>query len=49
VEEVYDEAAAAELGLVAGDVTVMIHTGSRGLGHRLCEDFIRQLRDVPRS
>src|SRR4029450_3492178 len=34
VDEVYDAAAAAALGLAAGAVTGMIHTGSRGLGHQ---------------
>jgi tRNA-splicing ligase RtcB (3'-phosphate/5'-hydroxy nucleic acid ligase) len=49
VEEIYDEAAAEALGLSAGAVTIMIHTGSRGLGHQVCEDFIRELRDAPRK
>ena len=38
---VYDAAAAARLGLAAGPVTVLIHTGSRGLGHQVCDDFIK--------
>jgi tRNA-splicing ligase RtcB len=41
VDEVYDEPAAQRLGLRAGQVTVMIHTGSRGLGHQVCTDFLR--------
>jgi tRNA-splicing ligase RtcB len=49
VEEIYDEAAALALGLTAGAVTVMIHTGSRGLGHQVCEDAIHELRNVPRE
>jgi tRNA-splicing ligase RtcB (3'-phosphate/5'-hydroxy nucleic acid ligase) len=40
VDEVYDEPAAAELALGAGQVTVMIHTGSRGLGHQVCTDYL---------
>jgi tRNA-splicing ligase RtcB len=40
VDEVYDERAAAELALGAGQVTVMIHTGSRGLGHQVCTDYL---------
>jgi tRNA-splicing ligase RtcB len=49
VEEVYDEPAAAALGLTAGAITIMIHTGSRGLGHQVCEDAIRELRNVPQK
>lgn len=41
VDEVYDEPAAERLGLRAGRVTVMIHTGSRGLGHQVCTDYLR--------
>ncbi|HEY2955904.1 MAG TPA: RtcB family protein [Candidatus Eisenbacteria bacterium] len=43
VEEVYDEAAAASLGLTPGTVTVMIHCGSRGLGHQVCTDYVREV------
>lgn len=32
---------AARFGLEQGTVTVMIHTGSRGLGHQICTDFSR--------
>jgi tRNA-splicing ligase RtcB len=41
VDEVYDEAEAARLGLDRGRLTVMIHTGSRGLGHQVCTDYLR--------
>src|SRR5205807_10251379 len=40
VEVVYDEPAARALGLREGQVTVMIHTGSRGLGHQVCTDYL---------
>jgi tRNA-splicing ligase RtcB len=40
VDEIYDEAAANTLGLFKGQVTVMIHTGSRGFGHQVCTDFL---------
>ena len=40
VDEIYDEQAAAKLGLFQGQVTVMIHTGSRGFGHQVCTDFL---------
>ena len=41
VDEVYDPEAAGRLGLRPGQVTVMIHTGSRGLGHQVCTDYLR--------
>jgi tRNA-splicing ligase RtcB len=43
VSEVYDEAAAQALGLEAGTVTIMIHCGSRGLGHQVCTDYVREV------
>ncbi|MCJ7544487.1 MAG: RtcB family protein [Phycisphaerae bacterium] len=47
VDEVFDRAAAEVLGLCEGKVTVMIHCGSRGLGHQVCDDAIRDLRSAP--
>ncbi|MDC0766800.1 RtcB family protein [Streptomyces sp. HD] len=41
VDEVYDEPAAAAFGLAVGQVCVMIHCGSRGLGHQICTDHVR--------
>ncbi len=38
VAEVLDERVAARYGLYPGRVCVMIHTGSRGLGHQVCTD-----------
>ena len=43
VEAIYDERAAKALGLFTDQVTVMIHTGSRGLGHQVCTDYLRRL------
>jgi tRNA-splicing ligase RtcB len=43
VERVYDEGAAQALGLEAGAVTVMIHCGSRGFGHQVCTDHVRDV------
>lgn len=40
VDEIFDEKAAASLGLFKDQVTVMIHTGSRGFGHQVCTDFL---------
>jgi tRNA-splicing ligase RtcB len=43
VEEIFDEDAAIALGLERGAVTVMIHCGSRGLGHQVCTDHVRDV------
>ena len=43
VERVFDERAAASFGLRRGQLTVLIHSGSRGLGHQVCTDYVRQM------
>jgi tRNA-splicing ligase RtcB (3'-phosphate/5'-hydroxy nucleic acid ligase) len=43
VDRVYDTAVARRMGLAEGRVCVMIHTGSRGLGHQICTDHVRQM------
>lgn len=49
VEEIHDEKAASVLGLAVGGITVMIHSGSRGLGYQVCEDSLKDMRDTPRK
>jgi tRNA-splicing ligase RtcB (3'-phosphate/5'-hydroxy nucleic acid ligase) len=41
VERVFDTDAAAAYGLSPGLVTVLIHSGSRGLGHQVCTDYVK--------
>jgi tRNA-splicing ligase RtcB len=43
VEEIFDPAAASALGIERGRLTVLIHTGSRGLGHQVCTDYVRRM------
>jgi tRNA-splicing ligase RtcB len=43
VAEVFDEAAAQAFGLYKGDLTVLIHSGSRGLGHQVCHESLRSM------
>jgi len=43
VEAIFDEAAARAFGLFEGQLTVLIHTGSRGLGHQVCTDAVRAM------
>jgi tRNA-splicing ligase RtcB len=40
VDEVFDAEAAAAFGLAKGQLTVMIHCGSRGFGHQVCDDAL---------
>lgn len=49
VAEVFDEKVAQALGLWKDQVTVFIHTGSRGLGHQVCDDYIRLMMDAARK
>jgi tRNA-splicing ligase RtcB (3'-phosphate/5'-hydroxy nucleic acid ligase) len=41
VDQVFDAAAAARFGVHEGQLTVMIHTGSRGVGHQVCTDYLK--------
>jgi tRNA-splicing ligase RtcB (3'-phosphate/5'-hydroxy nucleic acid ligase) len=43
VEEVYDAEAAQAFGLRQGMVLLWIHSGSRGLGHQVCDDYLKRL------
>ncbi len=43
VEEIYDEKIAAVFGLFKGQITITIHTGSRGLGYQVCDDYLKIL------
>jgi tRNA-splicing ligase RtcB (3'-phosphate/5'-hydroxy nucleic acid ligase) len=47
VEEIFDETAAQTMGLAAGGICVMIHSGSRGLGYQVCDDSLASLRKAP--
>jgi len=44
VEEIYDKKVAKAFGIIKeGQVTIMIHCGSRGLGHQVCTDYLREM------
>jgi tRNA-splicing ligase RtcB len=47
VDRVEDERAAAAFGLAVGQICVLIHSGSRGLGYQVCDDALKALRDAP--
>ncbi|HOO62613.1 MAG TPA: RtcB family protein [Synergistaceae bacterium] len=44
VAEIFDSSEAAKMGIEPGCLTVMIHCGSRGLGHQICDDSIKIMR-----
>jgi tRNA-splicing ligase RtcB len=43
VEEIFDEKVAEVFGLFKDQVVIMIHCGSRGLGHQVCTDYLRTM------
>jgi len=49
VAEVFDEKIALALGLWKDQVTIFVHTGSRGLGHQVCDDYIRVMMDAAKK
>ena len=46
VGELFDAAAARAYGLSEGGLTVLIHSGSRGLGHQVCTDYVRRMDSI---
>ncbi|WP_338604211.1 RtcB family protein [Desulfoferula mesophila] len=47
VEEVYDQRAAEAFGLSQGLLVLWLHSGSRGLGHQVCDDYLKRLAKDP--
>ncbi len=43
VERIIDPVAAEAFGLSEGQVTVLIHSGSRGFGHQVCTDYVKRM------
>ncbi len=43
VEEIFHERAARAFGLFKGQLTILIHSGSRGFGHQICDDFLKSM------
>ena len=43
VDQIYDPSVAEGFGLTQGQVTIMIHSGSRGFGHQICDDFLKEM------
>jgi tRNA-splicing ligase RtcB (3'-phosphate/5'-hydroxy nucleic acid ligase) len=49
VEEIHDDRAAAAMGLEPGQVCAMLHSGSRGVGHQVCTDALREVDAAMRT
>jgi len=45
VDEIFDKDIAKKLGLEKNQITIMIHCGSRGLGHQVASDYIKLMED----
>jgi tRNA-splicing ligase RtcB len=48
VDRVLDEPAAKVMGLEEGMITVLIHSGSRGLGYQVCDDYLAAFKGAPK-
>jgi len=46
VDEIFDAEAADAYGLEEGQITVLVHSGSRGLGHQVCSDYVKRMDAV---
>lgn len=45
ITEIFDQEIAEQFRLSKGKITILIHSGSRGLGHQICTDYIRIMRE----
>jgi len=43
VDEIYEQEIADVFNLFEGQLTVLIHSGSRGFGHQICDDFLKEM------
>jgi tRNA-splicing ligase RtcB len=48
VDRVLDPVAAEVMGLREGQITVLIHSGSRGLGYQVCDDYLATFKNAPK-
>ncbi|MEJ2209814.1 MAG: RtcB family protein, partial [Anaerolineae bacterium] len=44
VDEIYQDEAARAFGLFPGQLVIQIHSGSRGLGHQVCSEYVKSLQ-----
>ena len=43
VDQIYDQQLARDFRLFEGQITILIHSGSRGFGHQICDDFLKEM------
>ncbi len=48
VDEIFDQEAASAMGLTTAHLAVLIHSGSRGFGHQVCSDYVRDFQSAVR-
>jgi tRNA-splicing ligase RtcB len=48
VDQIFDPRAASAMGLQEGCLTLLIHCGSRGLGHQVCTDYVQEFQGAVR-
>jgi tRNA-splicing ligase RtcB len=48
VDRIHDPGAAEVMGLREGQITVLIHSGSRGLGYQVCDDYLATFKNAPK-
>ena len=46
IDRIFDRSAAEALGLREGQLVILVHTGSRGVGHQICTDYVRSMDAV---
>ncbi len=49
VSEIFDQAIAEKFGLFEDQVTIMVHTGSRGFGYQICEDYLQAMQSIQKK
>lgn len=49
IEEIFEKSVAEKLRLSKGQVVIMIHSGSRGLGHQVCTDYLKVMERAVRK
>lgn len=49
VDEIYDSNVADAFGLSLNQIVIQIHTGSRGLGYQVCDDFLKVLQTASKK
>lgn len=46
VEKIFDQKAAQAMGLQEGMLTLLVHSGSRGFGHQICTDYVKDFQSA---